>query len=141
MLDIYQDYDDVYKGKIGNGWDHSATPGNTDPWWRFASSTKQIPDSSTKITDSNGKPSNGIYAGAGKVWGQVTDSVAALFTVTPYGQGETSYDSSFGHTHQAVNKPSSGDSDLGSIENCAVYSQTDLKKVATYSEYNFVSYV
>ena len=137
MLDIYEDYDDVYKGKTGNNWDHSATEGNTDPWWRFASATKEIPGTSTKITDSNNQKSNGIYSVVGKCWGQVQDSVGAAFSFTPI--NETAINAAFGHTHQGINKPTSGDSDLGSITNCAVYSASALKQVSTYSAYNFSS--
>jgi hypothetical protein len=137
MLDIYEDYDDVYRGKTGNGWDHSATEGNTDPWWRFASATKEIPGTSTKITDSNNQKSNGIYSVVGKCWGQVQDSVGAAFSFTPI--NESAINAAFGHTHQGINKPTSGDSDLGSITNCAVYSASALKQVSTYSAYNFSS--
>ena len=42
-------------------------------------------------------------------------------------------------THTAINKPTSGDSDLGSIENCGVHSLTELKNVSTFSSYNFNS--
>lgn len=133
ILDIYEDYNDDYKGKIGNDWDHSSDPSNTDPWWRFAGVSKDIPESSTKITDSNGKQSNGVYSVVGKCWGQVQNSVGASFKVKPY--EESSFDVAFGHTHTAINKPSSGDSDLGLIDNCAVFSLTDLRKAATYQEY------
>lgn len=136
---VYEDYGPDYAGKIGNGWDHPATQGNTDAWWRFAGVSKQIPDTSTKITDSNGSLSNGVYSAVGKCWGMVQDSVGASFTVIPY--NETGYPVSFGHTHQAINKPTSGDSDLGTIENCGVHSVTELKSVATYSQYNFSSEV
>ena len=141
LLDIYEDYDDVYVGKTGNDWDHSATAGNTDPWWRFAGASKEIPDdpAKAKITDSNNQRSNGVYSVAGKVWGQVTNSVGNKFRVLPYGQGETPFDAAFSHTHQAINKPTSGDSDLGMIENCAVYNTNTLKLASTYSTYGFDS--
>ncbi len=133
IVDIFEDYGEDYIGKIGNGWDHSGTEGNTDAWWRFAGVSKQLPDSETKIVDNNGKPSNGVYSVIGKCWGQVLDSVGASFKVVPY--GETGYDVAFGHTHTAINKPTSGDSDLGAIENCAVYTDTELKTKSTYSVY------
>ena len=110
-------------------------PENTDPWWRFAGVSKNIPDTSTKLTDSNGKQSNGVYSGVGKCWGTARNSVGASFKVIPC--KEAGYNVSFGHTHTAINKPSSGDSDLGSIENCSVYALTDLKKSSTYSAYSF----
>ena len=134
ILNFYQDFGDVYAGKVGNGWDHSSDPNNTDPWWRFAGVTKEVPDTSTKLVDSNGKHSNGVYSGVGKCWGSTSNSVGASFKVIT--ESET-YDVSFGHTHTAINKPTSGDSDLGSIENCAVFSTADLKKVDTYSIFNF----
>ena len=136
LLDFYQDYGDDYVGKIGtDGWDHSTDPSNTDPWWRFAGVSKNIPDTSTKITDSNGKQSNGVYSVVGKCWGQVKNSVGASFKVIPC--EEAGFDVSFGHTHQAINKPTSGDSDLGSIENCDVFKTADLKVSATYQVFGF----
>ena len=135
MLGIYEDYAAKYIGEIGNGWDHSGTAGNTDPWWRFVSVSKEIPGTTTKITDSNGKLSNGIYSVVGKCWGTVLNSVGASFTVVPY--GETGYTAAFGHTHNEINKPDSGGGELGMIDNCAVYSSSDLKKVETYSQYQF----
>lgn len=134
LLNFYQDYGDVYVGKVGNGWDHSADPANTDPWWRFAGVTKSIPDTDTKIVDSNNKHSNGVYSAVGKCWGSTSNSVGAAFKVMA--DTET-FDVSFGHTHQAINKPTSGDSDLGSIENCEVFSLADLKKASTYSQFSF----
>ena len=139
LMGIYEDYGPDYAGKDGNGWDHPAgSPANQANWWRFAGVSKEVPGTSTKLTDSNGKQSNGVYAACGKVWGMVQDSVGAAFTVTPY--NETGYPSSFGHTHQAINKPTSGDSDLGTIENCGVHSVTELKQVSTFAQYNFPSY-
>ena len=136
ILGIYEDYGPDYAGKDGNGWDHPAgSPDNNANWWRFAGVTKQIPDSTTKITDSNGKESNGVYSVVGKCWGQVQDSIGASFQVMP--QDGTPYTVAFGHTHNAVNKPTSGDSDLGAIENCDVATTTNLKKAATYAGYNF----
>jgi hypothetical protein len=136
LLDFYQDYGDDYAGKIGtDGWDHSTDPANTDPWWRFAGVSKNIPDTSTKITDSNGKQSNGVYSVIGKCWGQTSNSVGASFKVIPC--EESGFDVAFGHTHQAINKPTSGDSDLGSIENCEVFSLADLKKASTYTQFSF----
>ncbi len=136
ILGIYEDYGPDYAGKDGNGWDHPAgSPDNNANWWRFAGVTKEIPDTTTKITDSNGKESNGVYSVVGKCWGQVQNSVGAAFKVAP--QDGAQFDVAFGHTHTAVNKPTSGDSDLGSIENCDVFSSTNLKKAATYASYNF----
>ena len=135
LLDFYQDYNDEYIGQIGNGWDHSAEPGNQDPWWRFAGVTKEIPGTSTKLTDSNGKQSNGVYSVVGKCWGSVKNSVGAAFKVVPC--EEAGYDVAFGHTHTAINKPTSGDSDLGLIESCEVFKTAELKVTSTYESYGF----
>lgn len=138
IVDIFEDYGPDYAGKDGNGWDHPAgSPDNNANWWRFAGVSKEIPNTSTKITDSNGKQSNGVYSVVGKCWGQVQDSIGCAFKVTPY--GESQFDVAFGHTHNAINKPTSGDSDLGSIENCNVATTTNLKKASTYDGYNFSS--
>ena len=137
ILDIYEDYGPDYAGKAGNGWDHPADAADPANWWRFAGVSKRLPDSETLITDNNGKQSNGVYSVVGKCWGQVENSVGASFKVVPY--GESQYDVAFGHTHTAINKPTSGDSNLGSIENCDVYSTTNLKKTSTYADYNFSS--
>ena len=134
LLRIYENYDDEYIGKVGNGWDHSSDPSNTDPWWRYTNATKKIPDTETDLTDSNGQKSNGVYSVVGKCWGQVKNSVGASFKVAPIDGDQLNV--AFGHTHTAINKPTSGDSDLGLIENCAVYSAADLKKAATFDGYN-----
>ena len=137
LLPFYQDYGPDYAGKTGNGWDHPAEEGNTAAWWNFAGVSKPMPGVDTKITDSNGKQSNGVYSVIGKCWGQVQDSIGAAFKVTP--TDESQFDVAFGHTHTAVNKPTSGDSDLGSIENCEVFSTANLTKAATYEGFNFSS--
>ena len=135
LLNIYENYDDEYIGKTGNNWDHSSDPANTDPWWRYTSACKKIPDTETDLTDNNGKKSNGVYSVVGKCWGQVKNSVGASFKVQPL-NGEV-FDVAFGHTHTAINKPTSGDSDLGSIENCDVFKTADLKVSATYQVFGF----
>ena len=136
LLSFYEDYGPDYSGKDGtDGWDHPVGEGNNVNWWRFAGVCKNIPDTSKKLTDSNGKQSNGVYSVVGKCWGQVSDSVGALFTTVPC--TEPQFEVSFGHTHTAINKPTSGDSDLGSIDNCAVYTTANLKKASTYQGYNF----
>ena len=139
IVNIYEDYGPDYAGKIGNGWDHSATEGNTDDWWRFVGVSKEVPGTSTKLTDSNGQQSNGVYSVVGKSWGAVSNSVGAAFKVTPY--TEQSFDVAFGHTHTAINKPTSGDTDLGTIENCGVESINNLKQASTYSTYHLDSNV
>ena len=135
IVNIDEDYGPDYAGKTGNGWDHSATEGNTDDWWRFVGVSKEVPGTSTKLIDSNNQQSNGVYSVVGKSWGEVTNSVGAAFRVVPY--GEQGFNVAFGHTHSAVNKPTSGDTDLGTIENCGVESSNDLKLASTYSKYHF----
>lgn len=142
LVGIFEDYGPDYAGKDGNGWDHPiGEPANAANWWRFAGVSKEVPNSNpkVKITDSNGKRSNGVYAGAGKVWGEVHDSVGTLFTVVPQDEAAYAYASSFGHTHQAINKPTSGDVDAGNIENCGVHTASELKVASTFSQYNFSS--
>ena len=133
ILSIYEDYDDSHKNHEGNGWDHTSVMPNDDPWWRYTNACKKIPDTETDLTDSNNQKSNGTYSVVGKCWGQAQNSVGAAFMTTP--KNGSPLNVAFGHTHQAVNKPDSGDSDLGSIENCAVYSVSDLKKASTFEGY------
>lgn len=134
MVGIYQDYNDNYKTETGNGWDHGAEP-NENPWWRFVSVDKELPDrSGRKLTDNNGSQSNGIYSVVGKCWGMVSNSIGAKFKVTPY-DGEPR-DVNFGHTHTGINKPTSGEEDLGTIQNCAVYDNAGLKSASNYSGFD-----
>ena len=135
VLGIYEDYGPDYAGKAGNGWDHPASESDPANWWRFAGVSKRLPNSETLLVDNNGKHSNGVYSVVGKCWGKVENSLGAAFKVTPY--QESSYDVAFGHTHTAINKPTSGESDLGFIENCDVYSINDLKNSSTISSYGF----
>ncbi len=135
VLGIYEDYGPDYAGKAGNGWDHPASESDPANWWRFAGVSKRLPNSEELLHDNNGKQSNGVYSVVGKCWGKVENSLGAAFKVTPY--QESAYDVAFGHTHTAINKPTSGESDLGFIENCNVYSINDLKNSSTISSYGF----
>lgn len=141
--DVFIDYSDEYKGQIGNGWDHTASPGNTDPSWKYANVDRplmqygvdgSITDTGKKESDSNGSLSNGIYAFVGKNWGTVTSSYAKAFNLTPY-EG-SSREVQFGQTHLGAVKPGSGESDMGDFSSCAVYSESDLKSAALYASYD-----
>lgn len=134
MVGIYQDYNDTYRNETGNGWDHGDESLH-NPWWRFVSVNKELPDKSgKKLTDSNGSLSNGIYSVVGKCWGMVSNSVGASFKVTPY--GEETRDVNFGHTHTGINKPTSGEEDLGTIQQCEVYNTAGLKKASNYAGFD-----
>ncbi len=125
----YLDFDDDYSGiTTGNGWDHpAASSEDVDaPWWRFASSDKD------DTTDSNGSPTNGVYAFVGKSWGTVSNCVAKSFNISP--MNGTARAVNFGQTHLAANKSDSGDTDLGSIENCTLTS--DLTDASLYSSFD-----
>ena len=134
ILEFYQDYNDTYKTETGNNWDHGPEP-NENPWWRFVGVDKELPDKSgRKLTDNNGSQSNGVYSVVGKCWGMFSNSIGAKFKVTPY-DGETR-DVFFGHTHTGVNKPTSGEEDLGTLQNCAVYDATGLKTASNYNGFD-----
>lgn len=141
--EVFTDYGDTYKGKIGNGWDHTSTPGNTDPTWKFANVDRPkmnydgsgvASDSGTKEIDSNGHKSNGIYAFAGKVWGEISNSFALSFTITPY-QGESRI-ADFAQTHLGSLKPTSGPDNLGTLNACGVKTLTELKVASLYSAFD-----
>lgn len=135
---VYLDFGEDYVGQPGNGWDHPAADGSdvgdlSDPWWRFAGVDKTAENGSA-INDSNGAPTNGQYAFAGKVWGSVENCVALSFNITPMnGMSREAY---FGQTHVGANKPTSGETDLGTIENSDVYSASEMKEAATYGAFD-----
>ena len=131
---LYQDYGPDYAGKTGNGWDHSAQAGNTDNWWRFAGVNRDIAGTKNKELDSNGKNSNGVYSVVGKCWGSVSNSLGVKFTITP--KDGTSREICFGQTHLGSLKPTSGDSDLGQFNNCAVYGLSELSAASLYSGFD-----
>ncbi len=134
IANFYQDFNDDYRNETGNGWDH----GNEDdhnPWWRFVGVDKELPDKSgRKLTDNNGAQSNGVYSVVGKCWGMVSDSIGASFKVIPY--DGTPRDVFFGHTHTGINKPTSGEEDLGTFNNCRVYTSNELKNASNYAGFD-----
>ena len=127
----YEDYSDEYIGNPGTGYDHGGNTQNN--FWRFWGANK-VDGNSAVYTDSNGKNTNGCYSFAGKCWGEINNSVAASFNVSPYGQDVRAV--CFSQYHVGDNKPDSGATDLGTITNCDVYSQSDLKLAATYSSFD-----
>lgn len=142
LTGIYTDYDSKYKGLIGNGWDHSNTQNNTDVTWKFAGVDRDKMDYSgdeptaagTKEQDSNGSASCGIYAFAGKTWGSITNSYSVEFNITPQDGKERAVN--FSQTHLAELKPTSGDSDLGTIENSSMITMEQLKTASTFVGYD-----
>ena len=134
VSDYYQDYGPDYAGKTGNGWDHSAAPGNTDNWWRFVGVDREVPGGGAKEKDSNNSQSNGVYSFVGKCWGQVNNSVSYAFTNNAY--ESASRLAFFGQTHLPANKPDSGDSELGQFTNCNAISLDALKNAASYASFD-----
>jgi len=133
---IYLDFDDVYKGKTGNGWDH----GDNNPdinWWKYCGVDRDYATTtglSGKAIDSNGSQSNGEYAFVGKCWGTVSSCVAQTFKITPMdGSARTV---NFGQTHIGINKPTSGASDMGTLTNNQLLSLEDMKLAAKYSAFD-----
>lgn len=131
---VYLDWDDVYKGKTGNGWDHGTPATNDNSWWKFCAVDKVATGSTTAYKDSNGSPTNGEYAFVGKCWGSVANCVAQSFKITP--MNGTMRDIFFGQTHLAANKPTSGDTDLGTLTNDQILSLSDMKKASSYSAFD-----
>jgi hypothetical protein len=140
----FMDYSDDYVGKIGNGWDHSSQPGNTDPWWQFANvdrpkmnydeNGENPTDSGTKEIDSNGSRSNGVYAFAGKTWGTIQNSFALGYNITPY--ESTARAINFTQTHLFSLKPKSGTTDMGTVTNSGTKTAAELQSVSLYADYN-----
>jgi hypothetical protein len=130
---IFLDWNDDYKGKTGNGWDHGSPATNDNPWWKQCAVDKVTADKST-IKDSNGSPTCGEYAFVGKCWGTVENCVARKFQITP--MDGTSRDVFFGQTHLAANKPASGDSDLGALTNDLLLASADMKLAKNYSSFD-----
>lgn len=134
---IYLDWSNDYVGKTGNGWDHGTPATNDNPWWKQCGVDK-VTASKTVIKDSNGSASNGQYAFVGKCWGSVSDCVAQTFKITP--MDGTARDIFFGQTHLAANKPTSGDSNMGSLSNDLLLSEDKMKVAATYATFNATSW-
>ena len=138
----FMDYSDDYIGKIGNGSDHTAQEGNTDPSWKYWNVDRPLMDYSTgtavstnkKELDSNGVQSNGRYAFAGKTWGLIENCYALKFTNNVF--ESPARDICFSQTHLAINKPGSGDVDLGTITNSTVKTDEELRTLATYSTFD-----
>ena len=127
---VYVDYDDKYKSESGgNGWDH--VDGPTCNWWKFCGVDKE----NGKVMDSNGAPSNGQYAFVGKCWGKVSNCVAQSFKYAPM-NATSSRDIYFGQTHIGSNKPTSGETNMGTLENCKMLSLDDMKKASSYEGFD-----
>lgn len=128
-LGVYIDYDDKYKTEDGgNGWDHQT--GNPDcNWWKFCGVDK----GDGQVMDSNGAPSNGEYAFVGKCWGKVSNCVAKAFNYAPMnGASRAIY---FGQTHIGKNKPTSGEDNMGALENCKLLSDEQMKDPSQYETF------
>lgn len=142
LPNTFKDYSSDYIGKIGNGWDHTAQEGNTDPSWQFANVDRPLMnyssgspvDSGAKEIDSNGVQTNGKYAFAGKTWGVIENCYAISYTNTVY-EGQ-SRDICFTQTHLAANKPGSGDTDLGTVIDSYVKTAAELKDSTLYAAYD-----
>lgn len=131
---IYLDWNDEYKGKTGNGWDHGTPATNDNPWWKQCGVDKVKADGTTKTSDSNHSNSDGQYAFVGKCWGTVKDSVAQKFQITP--MDGTARDIFFGQTHLAANKSTSGESDMGALTNDQLLAASDMTNAAYYSAFD-----
>lgn len=130
---FYLDYGDDYIGQAGNGWDHPASGDGMDtPAWIQAGVNKVV--DSVPYKDSNDSYTNGTYAFAGKTWGLIENSYAEEFNVLP--QDGTLRTACFSQTHLAVNKPTSGDTNLGTLTNCDAMSEEELKAASLYSAYD-----
>ena len=126
---IYLDWNNDYTSQTGNGWDHG-NESDHNPWWKFCAVDKD--KAGTKYTDSNGSYTNGVYAFAGKTWGSVSNCVAKKFKITP--MSGTTRDVNFSQTHLAANKPTSGDSDLGSLTDNLLLDSEGMKTASNYGE-------
>lgn len=106
--------------------DISTVPQDQLKSWTFYGSTK----GSDKI-DSNGKETNGVYAGVGMSFGSVYNCYAKKFTIS---NSEFSMEASFGQTHLFNNKNGDGP-DSGNLVNCAVKTEEELKSAALYESF------
>jgi len=133
---IYLDFDDDYKGKTGNGWDHGDNSADID-WWKYCAVDRDYAESTGKTgkaLDSNGSQSNGEYAFVGKCWGSVSNCVAQSFKITPMdGSARTV---NFGQTHLGLNKPTSGESDMGSLTDNQLLSLEEMKAASKYAAFD-----
>lgn len=141
--EVFIDNDDTYVGKIGNGWDHTNEPGNTDYTWKYANVDKplmnyaddgSVNDTGSKAKDSNNSFTNGIYSFAGKTWGSITNCYSISWKQTPYeGSARNVY---FSQTHVGANKPGSGSENMGTLTSCSALPAEDLKNPDLYSGYD-----
>lgn len=129
----YVDWSKDYVGHKATGGEHTS---DDDPWWTFWGANKVEGTSSTLAKDSNTHNTNGVYSGVGKVWGSVSNCYSLSYQVTPFQQ--TARDVDFGQTHLAANKPASGDSDMGQINNCSTKTVDELKdhSATSYSAFD-----
>lgn len=100
----------------------------------FAAADKQLANSTAKTVDSNNSNTNGVYAFAGKTWGEIKDCVAKGFKITP--MNGTQRDVFFSQTHKGSNKPTSGETDLGALTNDLLLSEAEMKSSTNYSSFN-----
>lgn len=127
----FEDYADKYVGESGADYDHGYHTDN--PFWRYWGNNR-VAGENAGATDSNGNATNGVYAGVGKCWGTSENSVAAAFNAMRFDQAAAP--ASFGQTHLAANKASSGDANMGELLNCAVYDVNGLKQASNYSAFD-----
>lgn len=132
ILDIYQDYNNDYKGQTGNGWDHGTADNINDPFWRFCGVNREV--NGAQYLDTNGQKTNGVYSVVGKCWGSCVDCVGSKFSVQP--MSGDAREVCFGHTHAGNIKPTSGDGDMGEFVNCGVFSNSELKRAETYANFD-----
>lgn len=132
-LNFYLDYGDDYIGQVGNGWDHPASGEGVDtPAWIQAGVNKVMNDAAYE--DSNGHLTNGVYAFAGKTWGIIENSYSDTFTVLP--QDGAMRDADFTQTHVGANKPTSGETDMGTVTNCGALERAELQSASLYANFD-----
>ncbi len=81
--------------------------------------------------DSNGKEANNIYSGVGLTYGSCTNCFGKEFIVSP-----TGLPADFSQTHIEANKEKDGP-DIGSVIDCEMKSESQLKTPTTYAGYGF----
>lgn len=131
ITSTYIDYSDDYIGQVATGGEHSS---DQDPYWTFWGADRVNATTKLKEIDSNNHNTNGVYSFVGKSWGTVNDSFGLSYKVTPF--NGVSRDVDFGQTHLGVNKPTSGDSNMGEIKNCSVKTEEELKNSTLYSGFD-----
>lgn len=126
ILDSFAAYGDEYiEGNRGNYGDN-ATEDQLRTWY-FWGGTK----GDNKL-DSNGVETNGVYAGAGMVYGHTLNSYCLSFMI----ENESfAAQANFGQTHKYENKTSDGP-DVGSMVNCLMKTEEELKTTSLYDTFN-----